>query len=411
MKQQKNLKKRIFDIIQIGNTSDIPSRLFDIVIVAVILINILVTFLLTFDAVSGAQGVLQKIEFVTIAIFTVEYGLRVWTAEYLFPEKKRLQATAKYLLSFLGIIDLLTILPYFLPFFFPSGAVAFRMFRVVRILHLFKINANYDAFNVIADVLKEKKNQLISSVFLILILLMASSLCMYDLEHAAQPENFTNAFSGIWWSVSTLLTVGYGDIYPITVGGRMMAIVIAFLGVGVVAVPTGIISAGFVEYYGKIKSGLVNKERTSVTTLCYLEKDNQYLMLHRTKKEQDINKDKYIGVGGHVEHGESPEDCVLREVKEETGFDMTNFKLRGLLTFVIDDMDEYTFLYTCDEFTGKQKADCDEGDLVWVDKDKLDTLSLWEGDKIFFDLLNTRQDFFSLKLYYVNDKLIGTELN
>ena len=146
-----------------------------------------------------------------------------------------------------GIVDLLTILP----FFFLEGFIVFRMLRVVRIFHLFRVNAHYDSFHVITTVLIEKKNQIISSVFIIIVLMLASSLGIYSVEHEAQPEAFSNAFSGIWWSVSTLLTVGYGDIYPITVIGKLMAICIAFLGVGVVAIPTGIISAGFVEQYTK----------------------------------------------------------------------------------------------------------------------------------------------------------------
>lgn len=261
------LRKRVFQIIQIGNREDLLSKSFDIIIVTVILLNILVTFLLTFEELSTTRMLLKEIEFVTIAFFLVEYILRLWTAEYLYPKSNRIVAALRYTVSLAGIVDLLTLLPYFLPFFFPSGAVAFRMFRVVRILHLFRINSQYDAFNVITDVIKDKKNQLISSVFLILILLLASSLCMYDLEHEAQPQNFANAFSGIWWAVSTLLTVGYGDIYPITVGGQIMAIVIAFLGVGVVAIPTGIISAGFVEYYTKVKTGAYSQKDADFITL------------------------------------------------------------------------------------------------------------------------------------------------
>ena len=128
------------------------------------------------------------------------------------------------------------------------------MMRVVRILRLFKINANFDSFNVITSVLYEKRKQLVSSVFIVLLLMFASSLCMYSAEHAAQPDAFSNAFSGIWWSVSTLLTVGYGDIYPITLAGKIMAIIISFLGVGMVAIPTGIISAGFVEQYTEMSN-------------------------------------------------------------------------------------------------------------------------------------------------------------
>ena len=261
------LRRRVFQIIQIGNREDLLSKSFDIIIVAVILINISVTFLLTFDELSAAGAIFEEIEFATIVFFLVEYILRLWTADYLYPKRGRIVAALRYTVSFAGIVDLLTLLPYFLPFFFPSGAVAFRMFRVVRILHLFRINSQYDAFNVISDVIRDKKNQLISSVFLILILLMASSLCMYDLEHEAQPQNFENAFSGIWWAVSTLLTVGYGDIYPITVGGQIMAIIIAFLGVGVVAIPTGIISAGFVEYYTKVKTGAYSQKDADFITL------------------------------------------------------------------------------------------------------------------------------------------------
>lgn len=122
------------------------------------------------------------------------------------------RATIRFLVSFDGIVDLLTIIPAF----FLSGFVIFRMLRVARVFHLFRLNAKYDSFNVITTVLYEKWNQIISSVFIVLILMLASSLCMYSVEHDAQPEVFRNAFSGIWWSMSTLLTVGYGDIYPIT---------------------------------------------------------------------------------------------------------------------------------------------------------------------------------------------------
>jgi len=131
--------------------------------------------------------------------------------------------------------------------------VAFRMIRVIRIFRLFRINSYYDSLNVITEVLHSKRQALVSSVFIILVLMLASSLCMYSLEHEAQPEVFRNAFSGIWWSASTLLTVGYGDIYPVTTMGKALGIVISFLGVGMVAIPTGIISAGFVEQYALVK--------------------------------------------------------------------------------------------------------------------------------------------------------------
>lgn len=137
-----------------------------------------------------------------------------------------------------------------------------------------------------------------------------------------------------------------------------------------------------------------------LSTLCYIEKEDQYLMLHRTVKENDVNRDKWIGVGGHFEQGESPEECLLREVWEETGYTLTSWRYRGIVTFVYgEDIVEYMSLYTADGFTGTPIA-CDEGELEWVDKDKIKDLELWEGDRIFFRLLNEERPFFSLKLVY-----------
>lgn len=137
-----------------------------------------------------------------------------------------------------------------------------------------------------------------------------------------------------------------------------------------------------------------------LSTLCYIEKDGKYLMLHRTVKENDVNKDKWIGVGGHFEENESPEECLLREVKEETGYTLTSYQYRGLVTFVSGDgVTEYMSLFTADGFTGEE-IPCNEGDLEWVDKDAVLDLNIWEGDKIFFRLLNENRPFFSLKLEY-----------
>lgn len=136
------------------------------------------------------------------------------------------------------------------------------------------------------------------------------------------------------------------------------------------------------------------------STLCYMEQDGKYLMLHRTAKEKDVNKDKWIGVGGHFEDGESPEDCLLREVWEETGYTLMSWKYRGILTFVYGENEtEYISLYTADGFCGEPHP-CDEGELEWVEKEKVLELNIWEGDKIFFRLLNEGRPFFSLKLVY-----------
>ena len=142
------------------------------------------------------------------------------------------------------------------------------------------------------------------------------------------------------------------------------------------------------------------------TSLCYLERDGQYLVLHRTKKEKDENKDKWIGVGGKFEPGETPDECAVREVKEETGLTMTDFVLRGLVIFVSDVWGlEYMYLYTATKWRG-QLVECDEGELVWLDKAELLKKNLWEGDRLFLKALDERREFFMMKFRYVGERLV-----
>lgn len=151
--------------------------------------------------------------------------------------------------------------------------------------------------------------------------------------------------------------------------------------------------------------------KSCMTTLCYIEREECYLMLHRVKKEQDINKDKWIGIGGHFEEKESPEECLLREVKEETGLLLTNYKFRGIITFVTECYEtEYMCLYTANGFVG-ELIECAEGVLEWVPRSKLRELNLWEGDYIFLELLEKREEFFSLKLCYEKDRLVKAVLD
>ena len=142
-----------------------------------------------------------------------------------------------------------------------------------------------------------------------------------------------------------------------------------------------------------------------LTTLCYIERDGKYLMLHRVKKQSDINRGKWIDVGGHFEEGESPEECLLREVREETGLLLTRYTFRGIVTFSTDvQQTEYMCLYTADAFEGELTA-CNEGNLAWIAKEKIEGLELWEGDRIFLHLLAVGAPFFSLKLCYIGDVL------
>lgn len=147
-----------------------------------------------------------------------------------------------------------------------------------------------------------------------------------------------------------------------------------------------------------------------LTTLCYIEKDDCYLMLHRTKKKHDVNHDKWIGVGGKFELEEMPEECLLREVKEETGLTLLKYRYRGILTFIAEGWEsEYIHLYTASEFAG-ELTECSEGTLEWVPKEKIEMLPIWEGDKIFLRLLMEDTGFFSLKLKYQGDELVESKL-
>ncbi len=146
--------------------------------------------------------------------------------------------------------------------------------------------------------------------------------------------------------------------------------------------------------------------KIELTTLCYIEKDNKYLMLYRNKKENDLNEGKWIGVGGRFETGETPEECMKREILEETGLSVLKYRYRGLITFVSEgNIVEYMHLYTVSEFAG-ELTECNEGTLKWIPKEEILSLNLWEGDKIFLELLNKTDNYFSLKLRYKGDKLI-----
>lgn len=251
----RQIKAKIFNMVSVGVIDEPINKLYDAISIISIILNLTAAFAITFDYMEEHyKGLLLAIEAVTTAFFAVDYVLRIISANELYPKLTEGKSILRYIFSFTGLIDLLSFLPYYLPVFFPAGSSVFRLFRVARILRLFRINSYYDQLNVITEIIISKSQQLLASVFIIFILMLASSLCMYSVEHEAQPLVFQNAFSGIWWSASTLLTVGYGDIYPVTFMGKVLGIIISFLGVGMVAIPTGIISAGFVEQYQRLKT-------------------------------------------------------------------------------------------------------------------------------------------------------------
>jgi voltage-gated potassium channel len=239
-------RRRIFTIIQVGNLEDIPSRAYDIFLVVAVAINIFIALFDTFPEAEPYRNWILTIELITVLFFTIDYILRIVTADYLYegePAVTPVKARIKFIFSWSGLVDFLSCVPFFVA----SGGGTLRMFRIIRILRVFRIHHYADPLRVIGDVLRKKKGQLMSSCFIVFILMIAASLLMYNFEHEAQPEAFANAFSGFWWAANSLLTVGYGDVVPITLAGRICGLVLTFLGVGVVAIPTGILSAGFME--------------------------------------------------------------------------------------------------------------------------------------------------------------------
>ena len=246
-------RRRIFTIIQMGNLSDFPSRAYDISLVIAVAVNIFIAIFDTFEQAAPYEGIIWAVECVTVVFFAIDYILRIWTADYLYENMSPGKARLKFIFSWAGLVDLLSCLPFLVS----SGGGALRMFRIIRILRVFRIHHYADPLRVIGDVLKKKQGQLLSSIFIVMILMVASSLMMYNLEHEAQPEAFANAFSGFWWAANTLLTVGYGDIVPVTLAGKICGTLLTFLGVGMVAIPTGILSAGFMEQVSIVREKAV----------------------------------------------------------------------------------------------------------------------------------------------------------
>lgn len=245
------IKDKIFQIIQPDHGDSLASRIFDWLITALILFSFGSVFVATFGLSESQSQMLQRFDAFVSVVFTVEYLLRIWTADRLYPGKCGFKARVKFVCSFAAIIDLVAFLPFWLPMILPSTMLSVRALRLVRILRLLKMNRYSESVAAIGAVIVGKRRELLGSVIFVFLLMMISSLVIYSVEHDAQPEVFKNGFSGFWWAVATLTTVGYGDIYPVTVIGRLFGAVIALLGIGMVGIPTGIIASGMVERISK----------------------------------------------------------------------------------------------------------------------------------------------------------------
>lgn len=256
-----SIRRRVFDIIQPDDGTSLLSRIFDWMITGLILASVIIVFAATFDLPKGVLRALLLIEGVASVVFTVEYALRILTADFLYPESGTIKARVKYVFSPMALVDLVAILPFWLPMLLPGTMLGLRALRLVRLLRIFKLNRYFDAIKSLGEVIVLKKRELLGSLFFVSILMLISSLLMYSAEHEAQPEVFRNAFSGLWWAVATLTTVGYGDIYPVTALGRLLGAFIAFSGLAAVAIPTGIISSGLMEALSRGKEAKARAEK------------------------------------------------------------------------------------------------------------------------------------------------------
>lgn len=263
-----SLRKNVFKVIQPDSTGHWPSLLFDWTITTLILLSVASVFVVTLELSTDVQDLLRGFEAAVSVVFTLEYALRIWTAPELYPDRSPWTARARYVVSGMALIDLLAILPFWNPMLLPGSMLGMRAFRLVRLLRIFKLNRYFDALAMVGCVVRDKRRELVGSIFFVAILMLVSSLLVYAVEHDAQPEAFRNAFSGLWWAVATLTTVGYGDIYPVTAVGRILGAAIALLGIGMVAIPTSILSSGFLEYMSKKREASKEAGGNQAPRLC-----------------------------------------------------------------------------------------------------------------------------------------------
>ncbi|MCL2089071.1 MAG: ion transporter [Oscillospiraceae bacterium] len=242
------LKKRIFKIIQPHKSKDVSSTAFDWLIVLLIVINIFIIVFDTLNLQEHSSYVLRVIETVIVVVFTIEYILRLWTAGFIYKNLSSVKAALKCAFTFLMIMDFIAMMPFYLQFLLYIDLNVLRMFRLFRMIWFFRIKREYiKALSNIFEVFRRKAVSLIFSVFITFTLMIVASILIYAAEKDAQPEVFSNALYGLWWAVITITTVGYGEIYPITILGKILAAFFSILSIGMISIPTGIISSGFIE--------------------------------------------------------------------------------------------------------------------------------------------------------------------
>ena len=261
MLNSRHINKRIFEILEPAENEDFQSKCFETFIIILIIANILSVILESFAEIKAKyEEWFALFELISVIIFTVEYSLRLITAVHKHPESNVLKAITKYVISPMAIIDLLAILPFYIPLLIKVDLRFLRILRLTRLLRILKVNRYSKSLQLLSRVLKRKKEELVVTIFVTMILMLLAASIMYHVESYMQPDAFPNIMASFWWAIATLTTVGYGDVYPITVLGKTLAGIIALLGIGLVALPTGIISSGFIEEFNeeRIKKRRVN---------------------------------------------------------------------------------------------------------------------------------------------------------
>ncbi len=289
------IRKRVFEILDKGKSGDILSILFDSLILFCTISTVCCVFFDTFTLPSVYKKIFAVLETAASIVFSIEYILRLWTAPHFFPTLSEKKARRKYALSFIGIIDLITVLPFYISLFSALPPAIISSISLLRVFRLFKLSRYSSALYVLIDVIKSRAQELRLSVFVIFILMIISSVFMYAVESKAQPDVFNNAFSSLWWAVATFTTVGYGDIYPITSVGKILGTTIALLGIGLVAVPTGIISSGFMELQLKNERGLRRlKNMSGHFLICGWRLDFEKILDAVLKSNSTLKPDKIV---------------------------------------------------------------------------------------------------------------------
>lgn len=244
----KKYKHRIYEIVDVAGPGDTTSKVFDIFIIALIVLNVVAVMLGTVEVVSERySNQLRLFEIVSVIIFSIEYLLRFWSTteskKYTHPISGRL----KYMFTPMAIVDLVAILPFFIPMLISFDLRFVRALRLIRLFRLFKMGRYSSSFRTLVKALQKRKEELLLTIFVSFIILIVASSMMYYVERDAQPEKFSSIPSSMWWGIITLTTIGYGDVSPVTPVGKVLGGIIALLGIGLVALPTGIIASGLVE--------------------------------------------------------------------------------------------------------------------------------------------------------------------